>query len=306
MKITLDIDQLLQEKRVTPDEYQRLRTLAAETTSSLALNLVLAFGIVAVAAGTIALLHSAAATLALGLVVAVAGGLLCQAGSRWSLLGNVLLPLGSLTGAGGIVAATEGSAGGFALVAMLLLAGAVVSRSGLLAALSVFALLSTLGGATGYEHAAYYLCVQQPLLTVVVFSALAALAHFLARTTPPAYARLANVFACTAVVVANFGFWIGSLWGDGQTGAFHSDVFFVVGWAVCILAMGIWGVHTNHRWLVNTAATFGAIHLYTQWFERLGATPASIIAAGVFLIIAAYALITYNRTAPAGAPPSVA
>jgi iron complex transport system permease protein len=48
-------------------------------------------------------------------------------------------------------------------------------------------------------------------------------------------------------------------------------------------------------WLVNTAATFGAIHLYTQWFEHFSATPASIILAGIFTIGAAFALISYNR-----------
>jgi iron complex transport system permease protein len=32
-------------------------------------------------------------------------------------------------------------------------------------------------------------------------------------------------------------------------------------------------VQVNRRWLVNLVALFAGIHFYTQWFERLGATP---------------------------------
>lgn len=295
MKITLDIDHLLSDGLITQDEYSRLKQFAAETTSSLALNVVLAFGTIAVAGGTIALVHSSVATSILGIALAIFGGYLCFAGVRWSLLGNILLPLGAMTCAGGIVAATDGSIGGFSLVAVLLIGGAQAAQSGLLASLSVFALLSALGGSTGYQHAGYFLCIEQPLLTVAAFSILAALSHYLSRFAPHVYSRLATIFSRTAVVVVNFGFWVGSLWGDRRSEAFHSDVLFIFAWAVGIVAMGIWGARTNNRWLVNTAATFGAIHLYTQWFEHLGATPASVIFAGVALIAIAYTLITYNR-----------
>ncbi len=295
MKITLDIDALLADGRINADEYARLKSFASETTSSLALNLVLAFGIICVAGGTVALVPAPATAIALGLVLAAAGGFLGVAGARWTLLANILLPLGALMGSAGIIAETQGSAGGFALVAGLLIAGAVAARSGLLASLSVFALLAALGGATEYEHASYFLEVTRPFLTVVVFAALMALGYGVARVVPPVFARIADIFARTAFVVVNLGFWIGSLWGDRHAFDTDSDVGFIIGWALCIVGTGAWGARTNNRWLVNTAATFGAIHLYTQWFEHLGATPGSIILAGLFLIAAAYALIAYNR-----------
>lgn len=309
MKITLDLDQLRHDGRISEDEYLRFKALAAETTSTLALNIVLAFGIITVAGGTAALLMSAVATMIVGLVLACVGGWLCVAGPRWTLLGNILLPLGALTAAGGIVATTEGSAGGFCLIAALLMAGGVASQSGMLTSLSVFALLSALGGATGYGHASYFLCIEHPLLTVVVFAALAAVAHGIGRVVPPAYSRLADIAARTAVVVVNFGFWVGSLWGDGSGSygsADGSEWGFIVGWAFVLLIAGGWGAHANHRWMVNTAATFGAIHLYTQWFEHLGPNPVSIILAGMFLIVVAYGLITYNRRAKIPAPPVAA
>lgn len=298
MKVTLDIDQLLSDQRISQEEYARLKELSSESTASLALNLVLAFGIIAVAGGTIALLQSSSATIVLGLFLAAIGGYVCAADfHKWKLLGSILLPLGALTAAGGILAATDGKAAGFATVAVLFLLGGFVAQSGLLVSLSVFAILSALGGATGYEHAAYFLAVERPLLTVIVFTLLSVVAHLIGRNTPVPYSRLVTIFFRTAMVVTNFGFWVGSLWGDQSSSPFATEWFFIIGWAFILLASGIWGAKHGLRWLVNLAATFGAIHLYTQWFEHFHATPASIIVAGLFTIAVAYALISYNRRA---------
>ena len=40
-------------------------------------------------------------------------------------------------------------------------------------------------------------------------------------------------------------------------------------------------MQVNRRWLVNLVALFAGIHFYTQWFERLGATPLSVLLGGV-------------------------
>ncbi len=71
---------------------------------------------------------------------------------------------------------------------------------------------------------------------------------------------------------------------------------------VALIAAGVWAASVNRRWLVNIAAAFGAIHFYTQWFERLGATPASVLLGGVVMLAIALALWTFNRRpAPAAA-----
>ena len=43
----------------------------------------------------------------------------------------------------------------------------------------------------------------------------------------------------------------------------------------------------HRRSTVASAATFGAINYYTQWFERLGAEPLTIIVAGLTTVAAA-------------------
>ena len=59
---------------------------------------------------------------------------------------------------------------------------------------------------------------------------------------------------------------------------------FSIGWALALIAVAVWGVRVNRRWVVNVAAVFGAIHFYTQWFERLGATPLSVLLAGLLAL----------------------
>jgi hypothetical protein len=56
---------------------------------------------------------------------------------------------------------------------------------------------------------------------------------------------------------------------------------FIAGWAILIMAVVAWAARANRRWVVTTAAVFGAIEFYTQWFERLDAEPWAIIAAGL-------------------------
>ena len=118
-------------------------------------------------------------------------------------------------------------------------------------------------------------------------------------------------------VLVNFGFWIGSLWGDypGEAWAQGEDyrlwsnregwrvahlhvpeIAFIVGWAILIIAVGVWAARTNRRWVVTTAAVFGAIEFYTQWFERLGAEPWAIIVAGLTIVGFAIVLWRYNLT----------
>ena len=74
--------------------------------------------------------------------------------------------------------------------------------------------------------------------------------------------------------------------------------------AVLLVGVGLWGVLSNRRWVVNAAAVFGAIHFYTQWFEYLGANPFSVLGGGILLIGFGLALRWFNvkfNKAPAAA-----
>ena len=63
---------------------------------------------------------------------------------------------------------------------------------------------------------------------------------------------------------------------------------------LALIAVGLWGVMSNRRWVVNAAAVFGAIHFYTQWFEYLGPNPLSVLGGGILLIGFGFALRWFN------------
>jgi iron complex transport system permease protein len=318
MKITLDISKLVEEGRLTPEEAQRLTALASHETGSLGINILIGFGVVAIAAGAVALVPTPLTAVALGLGLVAAGfAVLVNRIKQWAVLGQICLVIGALMFCGGVVAFGEGSLASMLIVAAALGAIAVAARSSLLAALAVLAASACLGARTGYSHAMYSLAIFEPTLTIVLFSAVAYAAYRVSKHVAADYERIALSASRTAILLVNFGFWIGSLWGDplflltkmsGKTPvASRLDAIviphtvFSIGWAAVLIAAGLWAMRVNRRWLVNVAASFGAIHFYTQWFEKLGATPVSVLLGGVIMLAIALALWSFNKRARADA-----
>jgi hypothetical protein len=318
IKIVLDITRLVDEGKLTAQEAERLQALAKRETGSLAINVLMSFGAVAVAAGIIALHPAFTTGAALGVaVVAIGLAISFFAAEQWGLLGTATTIIGAVLLAGGVIGFVEADFVGLAFSALLFLALAVAIRSGFLMALVPLALAGALGSSTGYRHAVYMLTVTEPTITIVFFALLAGVAYVVSQRVERAYQQLAIIFARVSLILVNFGFWIGSLWGDypGETWArgegYRSwsdreswrvahlhlpEIAFIVGWAIVIIAVGAWAAHANRRWVVTPAAVFGAIEFYTQWFERLGAEPWAIILAGLTIVAFAIALWRYNLT----------
>ena len=225
-----------------------------------------------------------AAVFAFGLVLVLARS------EQWALLAQICLCVGALIFAGGIIAMDEGSLRALLLVTVVFTAAAIAARSGLLMVAAVLALASCIGARTGYWHATYALSITEPTLTVVLFSLLALATYQLSKRLRSDYERLALMAARTSVFLVNLGFWIGSLWGDRlnrirslgdlllppdrDAAAIELPPWlFSAGWALALIATGIWATQAGRRWVVNVVAVFGAIHFYTQWFDKLGPTP---------------------------------
>jgi len=306
MKITLDIDKLLQEGKIDREDYEMLKGFALEETTSLALNILLGFGVIAVAGGMLALLASSVASIAIGIGVAALGVYLgLYYPRRWKALSGISILIGSLMFGGGLIVLTEGSVAGFAIVTAVYITVGIAVRNSLMMVLSAFSLLASMGAMTGYYHASYFVAVEYPLLTIAVFSFLGIGSYFASLRLSSDYERLALVFARACLFIVNMGFWIGSLWGDDLFArrdylqAYENpavpDWIFVIVWAAALIIVGVWAAKNNRRWVLNLAAVFGAIHFYTQWFERLGATPGSIVIAGIIAIGIALVLFKINQ-----------
>jgi hypothetical protein len=315
MKITLDISKLVEDGKLTPAEAERLKALASHETGSLAINILIGFGVVAIAAGAVALLPTPLTAVGFGLALfAVGCAIVLNRLTQWQVLGQICLVIGALMFGGGVMVYGQGSPASSLLVTVAFALAAIAARSSLLTALAVLAASACLGARTGYEHAMYSLAIFEPTLTVVLFSALALAAFQASKRLPADYERIALMASRTSIVLVNFGFWVGSLWGDpllllrGLNGADVRTIFlkpvvpdwlFSIVWALALIAAGLWAARANRRWLVNVVAAFGAIHFYTQWFEKLGATPLSVLLGGVVMLASAIALWLFNRKAAA-------
>jgi len=326
MKITLDLTRLVEENKLTPAEAARLKTLAAHDTGSLGINILIGFGVISVSAGALAFLiamfnASAVPVIAVGAAVFALGFALTLARSeQWELLAQICVVIGALTLAGGILYADDASLRAAVGVTIGLAAAAVIARSSLLAALSVISLAGCLGARTGYVHAMYSLSIQEPGVTIVLFSLLALGAYIVSHRLTADYERLAITVSRVSLLLVNFGFWIGSLWGDrllmlrrllasasmpaDGTLPRHAVIpagYFSVAWALALIAVAIWGVRANRRWVVNLAAVFGGIHFYTQWFSVLGGNALSVLGGGILMLAFALALWQFNRRGRAAA-----
>jgi iron complex transport system permease protein len=299
MKVTLDLDHLLAAGHISSEEYSRLSALAAESTGSLAYNILLGFGVVAVSGAAIALAPDPLTAVVLGILVLVGALLLARdGGPQWQVLAAICTLTGALMTGAGVLWSAEVSQGSLLAVTGLFAVTAVFARSSLLSVLATLMLGATIGAGTAYIHAGYFLWVESPLLTVLVFSVLAVLLYQLSKQLAPEYEAVAIAAARTSVFMVNLGFWIGSLWGDAlnadDSATFVSAGFLSLLWGLALLAAAIWAWRRNRRWLLNTVAVFGGIHFYTQWFERLGATPASVLLAGLLALGLALCLRNLN------------
>lgn len=304
-RIVLDLDELVAEGKLSTVEAARLTELQAPGGRlSLMVNILLIFGSIAVAMGVLALNPTPTTGLVLALgAIGGAAALRYMAGENWQVLSQGLALMGTLGLSGWIAAEMWEAESAFwppFLIFALTSGMAIWFRNAFLAALGVLAFGALLGSGTVYWYASYGLFVREPLLTVIAFTAIAAGAYHARNLLPLAWQTLTTVAARTAVIMVNFGFWVGSLFGDhvGEhwvaadnwraTRAWREEAFqipepvFIIGWALALAACIF--LPRRGGFLSISAIVFFCIHVYTQYFELFGADAVSLIIAGAMAI----------------------
>lgn len=292
MKVTLDLTELVAAGKLTPAEAERLRTLADRDAGALGANIILSFGVVAVVTAIGVLIPHAGTAVALGLVLMCVGFAVAVTRSEaWGILGRTCLVIGTLLTTGGLTYYIGTSAPSIGLLSLAVAAIAVFTRSGLLAALAVLGLGAAASSGLAWGGWALDNFSPRPLVTIVVFSALALGLLWGSTQLQSPCERLAIIAARTAVLVVNVAFLFASVAGDEGIPA---SVFAVV-WAILLVVTAAWGVRVDRRWVVNTAALFGAAHFFVQWFLYLGANAVSVLGGGLLLIAFGFGLFLFNR-----------
>ena len=259
MKVTLDLDKLLAAGKITKEEYERLAEFSRQAARSHMFNVLIVLAGISVAAGVVGM-HPEFFAEAVKFIV--------SAFSRDAL--HFMLVLGLLLW------------GGF-------------TRSGFQAGLSALVILNWLGGSAFYAHGGYFIAIREPAPTVIVFSLLSLAGLAVSKQMPFDLQRVALIFSRTCLFIVNMGFWVGSIWGSPYLGTNIPDYVFAVTWALALLSVGAWGAFGGRLFVLNLSVAFGSIHFYTQWFERLGANPGSLVAAGAIALLITYYLRDYNQ-----------
>lgn len=312
MRITLDLDALTDQGQLTRSEAERLMALRLpDMRMGLFINIGLIFGAMAVAGGVIALVPTPVTGLTLALL-ALGGGVALRiaGGANWAVLSQALAIMAAL-GLSGWIAGEYWDAEyafwpPFAIFAITS-AIAVGFRNSFLSAMAVLAFGALLGSGTVYWHASYGLFVREAFITITMFTLMAAGLYRARDQVSEAWQSVTTIAARTAVIMVNFGFWVGSLWGDRvgelwataglewseastwRNGAFVlPEELFTVGWAGALIAC----MMTARRggFLSTSALVFLCIHAYTQYFEYFGAEPETLLVGG----LVAVGLATYG------------
>ena len=197
MKIVLNIKELLEEGKINQAEYDKLLSLSKNQTGSLALNLLIGFGIIMVCIGVITLTQTASAALIMGLLTFLIGLFIQFKGTKeWSVLSSCCAISGVLIFAAGInlwvLWAYESDFLGLAnsldflysqiLTTLILMVASAFLLSNILATLSILSTAQLIGAGTSYFTGSYTIWVSSPVATIVVFSALAFLLYYLSRS----------------------------------------------------------------------------------------------------------------------------
>jgi hypothetical protein len=191
MKLLVDVPRAVADGILTAEQGELLQRVAATDTIALAINVLLAIGVLAVSGGVLALQPPMPVVVVLGVLLAAGGqALSVKSPVGWGFLGAACVVVGALMLSGGILLEWQGHVLAFVAVSLLLLALGTAARSGLLMALTVFTIVGAMGSSTGYWHACYALWVEEPSFTIVVFAAFSLLGHLLSQRLPPDYRRV--------------------------------------------------------------------------------------------------------------------
>lgn len=289
MKVTLDLDLLVTQGKLTAAEAERLKGLAAADTGALGSNIFLSFGIIAVALGAGVLIPTIETAIVAGaLLFGVGYWLTIAKVERWLIFAQIAMVLGALAFFGGVATLYGEIVWVKYAMALGLGAAAVAATSGLLASLAVLMFAGAiLTGADLWQPTLYL------TLAIVLLSGLVLALYLISLRLPHAYERLAIIGMRTAILMVNVAFLAGSIFGDVSFN--WPNWSFTIAWALALLAFGTWAVFANRRWVVNTVAVFAAIHFFTQWFMLLGAQPFSILGGGLLLIGFGLLMARFNK-----------
>jgi iron complex transport system permease protein len=317
-RITLDLDALVADGRLTSAEAERLAGMAMPGRGiSTVIQVLYILGALGLAGGVMALKPDPVTGMALA-ALAIGFAVFAQATKRedMGLLGTAMGICGTVGLCGSIglqFGETLPAITVNGIITAITLAVAILLRSRFLAALVPLGIAALLGSSSEYWHASYAIIVKESTITVIAFAVLSGILFLGAHRLRGVWAQMATVAGRVSWLLMNFGFWVGSLWGDhigdgfipenaeSATGleSFRAGALFIPEWVfifawAAVSVLTIVFMHRN-RFAVNASITFLAINVYTQFFEWFGGSAFVMLTGGVTLLAFAFGLYHFDR-----------
>ncbi len=294
MKVTLNISKLLEQGKITKDEYLRLNSLADPPTTFINTKLLVGLSILAISISGVFLPRSPEATLLTGIGLRLFTIFISKL-PNWQILKTISSLAGALFMGAGIIWMGEGSHVAFLLVTFLFALLGLYSKDKLLIILSVLSLTFIPTGITAESSWDYFMPFRDPILTISIHTILIIVGYQLSFNLRNHAEQLAIVAARTAVIVVNLGFWVGAIWGS-SSGLIPLNIsagWFSIIWILTLVYAALWASRAKRPWLQNVLSLSVGIHLYTQWFTNFGVSLFTLLPAVILATVIAFLIWKY-------------
>jgi len=333
-KANVDLDQLVADGHL---DFQTAQMLSRQSTpppySGYLINVLYIIGALAAAAGVVLLKPTATTGLIIAIICLIFGQFIQW--KNWPHLRILSLALG--------IGAAAGLSGWFVLefgqslsamavngfITTVTFAMSLLFRSRFLSALVPLCIGNLIGSGGAYWHASYGIFVREAAISIVLFTALCAALYWVTKrlsdragSMKEDWSVMPEVAARMSFIIANFGFWVGSLWGDyvgdhlagvahrlpnqdwnqfreardayRETAFFIHDNVFTIGWAAFAVAAIALGNRLGNRFIAISGVVFLCINAFTQYFEYFRDEPWALVIGGIALVAIALGLVRWE------------
>lgn len=294
-KISIPLQKLLDEKKITQEEANRLIELSENSSSgSILRNIMILFGSISIIAGILGLVPNPHFAVTIAIVaLSVSYYLYYRHYDNWNFIAQSVGLLSTLGISSWLIFFMGNNLNVWLLITLFLGLICFTLNSRFLAALIPLAIGNLVGMSTFYGHATYGFSITEPSMAILVFGLIALISYLIGKQLPEIHEKNCVVISRVSLFFVNMAFWIGSLWGDKRWSVdrgLHLNIpeyAFTITWAILLVGLIIWGAKIRNIYVVNLATVFLCIHAYTQYFEAVGASPLGLLVGGIILFIGA-------------------
>lgn len=285
MKVLLDLENLSKNNTISPAIYGLLIKAGVKEKYRVVLALLLLGASLGLASGLMLFFPYPLTAILLGLLGCTVALGPIRFHEHYNCFSFLLALLGALFFIDGIIWYFDAATVAWVVATVCLGVGGIIGRYNLFVTLALVTLAVAIGDVAYDPAHPLVLNVGRPFVIVFTFAVFYDVMHHLLKKKVYADQAIFSELRLVAFLLANAGFWFGSLYGDR-----FSAHFYLYGWAFSLLWLGwLLVVFTKMKkekvitW-VNISLLLIGFLFYTQWFVAFGLSGWSLMTASALAI----------------------